>query len=108
LDVHRRAAEVINNSFDTEVTFHGYCAKEDGTEVEDDGWKSVGGRGDRNLPDPALDLRPIGVKSKFWALSDDDHSDDEIVHSPYTPDLVRQAAVHGFTKEKLVEAEMAL
>jgi hypothetical protein len=48
------------------------------------------------------------VKSKFWALMDDDDTDDKIVQSPYMPDLVRQAAVHGFAKEQLVEAEMAL
>jgi hypothetical protein len=108
LDVHRRAAEVISVSGDMEVTFHGFRAKEDGTEEEDGGWKSVGGRGDRIVSNPAIDLRPIGVKSKFWVLSDDDDSDDEIVQSPYTPDLVHLAAVHGFTKEKLVEAEIAL
>jgi hypothetical protein len=108
LDVHRRAAEVISVSGDMEVTFHGFRAKEDGTEEEDGGWKSVGGRGDRIVSNPAIDLRPIGVKSKFWVLSDDDDSDDEIVQSPYAPDLVHLAAVHGFTKEKLVEAEIAL
>jgi hypothetical protein len=81
---------------------------EDGTEDEDDGSISVGERGDRVESNPALDLRPIGVKSKFWALSDDDDSDKEIAQSPYMPDLVRQAAVHGFSKQQLVEAEMAL
>jgi hypothetical protein len=62
LDLHRRTAEIVN---DTEVIFHGIGGKEDGTEEEDGGWKSVGGCGDRVLPDPAIDLRPIGVKSKF-------------------------------------------
>lgn len=38
---------------------------EDGTKDEDDGLISVGERGDRVESDPALDLRPIGVKSKF-------------------------------------------
>lgn len=57
--------------------------------------------------DPAADLRPRGFISKFWELEDDD---DSVImpQSPLTLDLVRQAAVHGFTKEHLVEAEMAL
>lgn len=46
LDVHRRAAEVVNDSDDIEVTLHGFCAKDDGSKEEDDGWISVGGRGD--------------------------------------------------------------
>ena len=79
-----------------------------GTEDDDDGWIPVGGRGDRVVSDPAIDLRPIGGKSKFLTLADDDESDEEFDQSPYTPDLVRQAAVHGFGMEKLVEAEMAL
>jgi hypothetical protein len=37
----------------------------EGTEGEDNGWISVDGRGDRVQPDLAIDLRPIGVKSKF-------------------------------------------
>ena len=78
-----------------------------GTEDDDDGWIPVGGR-DRVVSDPAIDLRPIGGKSKFWALADDDESNEEFDQSPYTPDLVRQVAVHGFGMEKLVEAEMAL
>jgi hypothetical protein len=79
-----------------------------GTEDDDNGWITVGGRGDWVLSDPAKDLRPIGVKSKFWAIADDDESDEEIIQSLFTPDLVRQAAVHGFGKEKLAEAETAL
>ena len=78
-----------------------------GTEDDDDGWIPVGGRGDRVVSDPTIDLRPIGGKSKFWALADDDESDEELDQSPCTPDLVRQAAVHGFRKEKLAEAKMA-
>jgi hypothetical protein len=97
--------ELVN---ETKVSLPGDLVKGDGTEDEDIGWKSVGDRGDRIVPDPAIDLRPLGVKSKFWALMDDDGSDEEVVQSPYTPDLVRQAAVHGFVKEQLVKAEMAL
>ena len=42
-------------------------------------------------------------------MKDDDDSDEEIVsQSSYTPDLVRHAAVHGFTKDQLYEAELAL
>lgn len=56
-----------------------------------------------------MDLRPIGVRSKFWALTDDDDSDEEVAfQSPYTPDLVRHVTVHGFTKDQLYEAELAL
>lgn len=96
LDLHRRSTEIVKN---TEVNFLDGGGMEDGTVEDDGGWKSADSRGDRVLPDPARDLRPIGVKSKFWALTDDDDSEDEIVQSPYTPDLVRQAAVHGFAKE---------
>lgn len=65
LDVHRRATDIVNDAVDSEVTYHDFCAKQDETEKEDGGWKSVGGRGDRVISDPAFDLRPIGVKSKF-------------------------------------------
>jgi hypothetical protein len=104
LELHGRASYLVEV---TKVSIDG-DSNEDVTEDEDDGWVSVGDRGDRVVSNPAIDLGPIGGKSKFWALTDDDESDEEIVQSPYTPDLVRQAAVHGFTKKKLVEAEMAL
>jgi hypothetical protein len=39
---------------------------------------------------------------------EDDESDEETGQSPFTPDLVRHAAVHGFAKEQLFEAEIAL
>ena len=66
----------------------------DGTEDEDGGWKFVGDYGDRLAPDPTVDLRLIGAKSKFWALTDNDDSDEEVVsQSPYTSDLVHHAAV---------------
>jgi hypothetical protein len=103
--LHWRAAELV---YKTKVSLPGDLVKGDGTEDEDSGWKSVGDRGDLIVPDPAIDLRPLGVKSKFWALMDDDGSDEEVIQSPYTPDLVRQAAVHGFVKDQLVEVEMAL
>jgi hypothetical protein len=77
-------------------------------EEEDGGWNTIGGCGDRINPDPAEGLRPVGVKSKFWCLTDDDDTDEDVSQSPFTPDLVRQAAVHGFTKEHLVQAELAL
>ena len=40
---------------------------------------------------------------------DDDDSDEEVTsQSPYTLDLVCHAAIHGFSKEQLYEAEIAL
>jgi hypothetical protein len=78
-----------------------------GTEEEDDVWH-VGVDCEKWLiPDPAADLRPMGFQSKFWSLEDED---DPVItsQSPFTPDLVRQAAVHGFSKEQLVEVEIAL
>jgi hypothetical protein len=82
--------------------------QEDGTEDEDGGWKFVGGCGDRPQSDPAVDLRPIGVRYKFWALTDDDDSDEEVAfQSPYMPDLVHHVTVHGF-KDQLYEVELAL
>jgi hypothetical protein len=78
-----------------------------GAEDEDGEWHFVGGYGKQPLPHPAADLRPIGFKSKFWSLVDDDES--EIAsQSPSTLDLICQAAVHGFSKEQLSEAERAL
>jgi hypothetical protein len=51
----------------------------------------------------------MGAKSRFWALEDDDDSDEEVMsQSPLTPDLVRHAAVHGFSKAQLYDAEMAM
>jgi hypothetical protein len=76
----------------------------DGTEEDDGEWKFVGNRGDWLTPDPVANLRPMGAKSKFWASTDDEVA----TQSPYTPDLVRHAAVHGFTKDRLCEAELAL
>jgi len=79
----------------------------DGAEDEDGEWHFVGDCGRRPIPDPGMDLRPIGTKSKFWSPADDD--DSEVAsQSPFTPDLVRQAAVLVFSKEQLCEAEMAL
>jgi len=98
---------VADRAVENKVSKCSFLVNSVGTEDDDDGWIPVGGR-DRVVSDPAIDLRPIGGKSKFWALADDDESDEKFDQSPYTPDLVRQAAVHGFGKEKLAEAEMAL
>jgi hypothetical protein len=93
----------------SEVSVPGGLAEEDGTEDEDDGWKFVGDRCHRPAADPAVDLCPLGSKSKVWALADDDDPDEEVVsQSPLTPELVRLAAVHGFSKEKMYDAELAL
>jgi hypothetical protein len=103
LDLRRRVAEQVNQA---KVSISGDSGEGDGTEDEDGGWKFVG---DWLKPDPAEDLHRIGVKLKFWALANDDDTDDEIVsQSPDMPDLVRQAALHGFTKDQLFEAELAL
>lgn len=65
--------------------------------------------GYRPLADPAVDLRPNGSKSKLWALDDSDDSDEEVAfQSPLMLDLVRHVAVHGFTKDKLFDTELAL
>jgi len=102
----RRVTEQVRIA---KVSISGDPVEQDGAQDEDGGWKLVGDRGYRHTPDPAADLRPIGVKSKFWALTDEDSDEEEVVSlSPSTPDLVRQAAVHGFTKEDMVEAEAAL
>jgi hypothetical protein len=77
----------------------------DGTEEDDGEWKFIG---DRLTPDPAADHRPMGAKSKFWETMDDDSDDEVAIQLPYTPDLVRHAAVHGFTKDCLCEAKLAL
>jgi len=105
LESRRSAAD---RAVENKVSKYSFLVNSVGTEDDDDGWIPVGGCGDRVVSDPAIDLCPIGGKSKFWALADDDESDEELDQSPYTPDLVRQAAVHGFGMEKLVEAEMAL
>lgn len=103
LDLRRRSAEQLH---EIKVRSSGNLGDKGGLEDEDGEWTFVGDRGDRVKPNPAEDLRPIGTKSKFWLLEDDDDTDEEIVsQSPFTPDLVRQAAVHGFTKDQLVEAE---
>ena len=95
---------------ESKVSFLKHMVGGIGAEDEDDRLKSVGGRGDRLHPDPTIDLRTRGVKSKFWAtMMNDEDSDEEVVpQSPLTPDLVRHAAVHGFTKDQLYEAELAL
>jgi len=72
-------------------------------------WKFVGGCSRRMTSDPTTDLLPLGTRSKFWALADDDDSDEEVTsQSPLTPDLVCHAAVHGFSTAHLYEAKMAL
>jgi len=105
LESHRSA---VDRAIENKVSNCSILVNSVGTEDDDDGWIPVGGSGDRVVSDTVIDLRPIGGKSKFWPLADDDESDEEFDQSPYTPDLVRQAAVHGFGMEKLVEAEMAL
>jgi hypothetical protein len=50
----------------------------------------------------------MGARSRFWALEDDDDSDEVTSHSPSTPDLVHHAAVHGFSRAQSCEAEMAM
>ena len=104
LESRRSAAD---RAVENKVSKCSFLVNSVGTEDDDDGWIPVGGRGDRVVSDPAIDLRPVGGKSKFWALADGDESDEELDQSPCTPDLVRQAAVHGFRKEKLAEAKMA-
>ena len=91
----------------TQVRVSSVSVEGDGAEDEDNEWHFVGDYGRQPILDPAADLCPIGMKSKFWSLADDDHS-EVASQSPFTPDLVRQAAVHGFSKEQLCEAEMAL
>jgi len=106
LDFHRQTGAQVS---DAKVCSSGGLEEEDGKEDEDDEWKFVGDCGHRPTPDPTEDLRPIGSKSRFWALADDDDSDEEVAsQSPYTPDLECHAAVHGFTKDQLIEAELAL
>ena len=97
-------ADQVSN---TQVRVSSVSMEGDRAEDEDGEWHFIGDCGRRPIPDSAADLRPIGTKSKFWSLVDDD--DSEVAsRSPFTPDLVRQAAVHGFSKEQLCEAEMAL
>jgi hypothetical protein len=73
-----------------------------GNEDNDDECKFVEDCGHRFLADPAMDLRPIGSESKFWALEDDDDFDEEVVsQSPLTPELKRHAAIHGFIEDQL-------
>jgi len=92
LESRRSAAD---RAVENKVSLRSILVNSVGTEDDDDGWIPVGGRGDRVVSDPAIDLRPIGGKSKFWALAGDDESDEEFDQSPYTPDLVHQAAVPG-------------
>ena len=92
LESRRSAAD---RAVENKVSKCNFLVNSVGTEDDDDGWIPVGGSGDRVVSDPAIDLRPIGGKSKFWALAGDDESDEEFDQSPYTPDLVHQAAVPG-------------
>ena len=62
LDLYRRAAEQVSTA---KVSISGDSVDGDGTEDDDGDWKFVSARGDWPAPDPAADLRPIGVKSKF-------------------------------------------
>jgi hypothetical protein len=67
-------------------------------EDEDNRWKSVGDRGDRIVPDPVIDLRPLGVKSKFWALMDDDVSDEKVIQLPLHVGLGTPSCCSWFRK----------
>jgi hypothetical protein len=69
LDLGRQVAEQVS---DAEVSILGDLGEEDGMEDEDGRWKFVVDHDDRLTPNPAVDLHSIGVKSKFWALTDDD------------------------------------
>lgn len=77
---------------EAKVSILGELVEGEGTEEDDDEWKFVGDRGEWPTPDPAADLHPKEVATQ----------------SPYTLDLVRHATVHGFTKDRLCEAELAL
>lgn len=103
----RDLRRAVNQVSATQVRRSSISVEEDGAEDEDGEWHFVGDCGRQPMPDPAADLRPIGSKSKFWSLVEDE--DLEVApQSPLTPDLIRQAAVHGFSREQLCEAEMAL
>jgi hypothetical protein len=54
----------------------------------------------RSCANPLLCCRPKGYVSRFWVVSDDEFSDADSGLS--TLEMVRQAAVHGFSKEDLV------
>jgi hypothetical protein len=62
LDLHRRTANQVS---DTKVSASSSLVERDGTEDEDDEWHLIGDCRRRLTPDPAVDLRPIGTKSKF-------------------------------------------
>ena len=94
---------------DTKVSSSGNLEEETEMEDENGEWKFVGGCSHWMTSDPTTDLCPLGTRSKFWALVDDDDSNEEVTsQSPLTPDLVHHASVHGFSRAHLYEAEMAL
>ena len=102
----RRSTDQLS---DTKVSYSDNLEEGDGTEDESGEWKFVAGCSRRRTSDPAGDLRPMGARSRFWALADDDDSDEEVTSQlPFTPDLVRHATVHGFSRAQLYEAEMEL
>jgi hypothetical protein len=103
---HRSSTDHLS---DTKVRSSDNLEEGDGTEDENREWKCVAGCSRRRTSDPAGDLRPMGARSWYWALEDGDDSDEEVMsQSPSTPDLVRHAAVLGFSRVQLYEAEMAL
>ena len=59
----------------TQVRVSSVSVEGDGAEDEDGEWHFVNDCGRWPIPDPAADLRPIGTKSKFWSLADDDDSE---------------------------------
>ena len=62
LDFHRQTGAQVS---DEKVCSSGGLEDEHGNEDGDDEWKFVDGCGRRPLSDPAVDLRPIGSKTKF-------------------------------------------
>ena len=62
LDLRWRAVEQVSEA---KVSISGDSGEGNGTVDKDGGWKFVDDHGDRIKPDLAMDLRPIGVKSKF-------------------------------------------
>jgi len=72
LELRRRAGRQVS---EPKVSVCGGSDEGDGTEDDDGEWNFVGDCGDRPKPDPIVDLRPIGVRSKFWALAPDDDFD---------------------------------
>jgi hypothetical protein len=62
LDLHRQASTQISK---TKVCSSGGLEDEHGNKDGDDEWKFVNDCGRRPLSDPAVDLHPIGSKTKF-------------------------------------------